>query len=97
MLLAEILILVLIVPPLLLVAFQIQRAALRWLRGYAHADALEPPLIPTRRSRRGEIGPEAKLCPGCGNQIAHDARNCPHCALRFDPAPLHGPADRTLM
>jgi predicted amidophosphoribosyltransferase len=82
--------LLLVVPPLALLARALGRFAAQWFRGW--------PLDPAHaRTAVAHAPANAPACPACGRPISAQARRCPYCELRFDDAPLLAPRRRRLV
>ena len=84
------LLLLLVVPPLVLLARALGRFFVQWFRGW--------PLDPEHAAAPAVHGPaHDSVCPPCGHPLAAKARRCQHCDLRLDDAPLVAPGRRRLI
>lgn len=89
--LGAIFIVLLVLPPLVLLAIQVKRVVWTWLKGYHVSDPTETP----RASRWASLNnATTRICPGCGNAIPAVSEACEHCRLRFDPTPIHHPSEQ---
>jgi hypothetical protein len=84
------LLLLLVVPPLVLLARGLGRFFVQWFRGWP-VDR-EHAAIPAAQAQAHD-----PACPRCGQPLAAKARRCLHCDLRLDDEPMLVPGRRRLI